>query len=58
MMIMVCYIPRVSSMTIEAPHFIPTAPIYEVVGSNQKKINTFELETNSAYGTALGNTTN
>ena len=59
MMIRVCYIPRVlSSLTIEAPPSIPTATIYEVVGINQKKINTLELETNSAYGTALENTTN
>ena len=45
-------------MTTEAPPSIPTATTYEVVGFNQKKINTIELETNSAYGTALGNTTN
>ena len=50
--ICVCYIPRVSSMTTEAPPSIPTATTYEVVGINQKPTNTIELESNAAYGTA------
>ena len=50
--ICVCYIPRVSSMTTEAPPSIPTATTCEVVGINQKSTNTIELESNAAYGTA------
>ena len=44
----VCYIPRVSSITTEAS--IPTT--YEVVGINQKQTSTIELESNAAYGIA------
>ena len=36
--ICVCYIPRVSSMTTEAPPSIPTATTYEVVGINLKSL--------------------
>ena len=50
--ICVCYIPRISSMTTEAPLSIPTATTYEVVGINLKQTNTIELESNAAYGTA------
>ena len=39
-------------MTTETPPSIPTDATYEVVGINQNKTSTIELESNAAYGTA------
>ena len=49
----VCFTPRVSSVTTQAPPTsISTPIIYESVGINQKPVNAIELESNAAYGVA------